>query len=82
MGASNEQIQAVMRQSVSNDFGISRDTIYATFPNIATGRFAYLLNDERSAVEKIWDIVESEGVSQLFGLLMKVMRVITHLGVG
>ena len=63
MGASNEQIQAVMRQSVSNDFGISRDTIYKTFPNIPTGRFAYLLNDERGAVEKIWDIVESEGVS-------------------
>lgn len=63
MGASNEQIQAVMRQSVSNNFGISRDTLYSTFPNIATGRFAYILNDERSAVEKIWDIVESEGVS-------------------
>lgn len=63
MGASNEQIQAVMRQSVSNDFGISRDTIFATFPNIPTGRFAYLLNDDRTAVEKIWDIVESEGVS-------------------
>lgn len=63
MVASNEQIQAVMRQSVSNDFGISRDKIYATFPNIPTGRFAYLLNDERDKVEKIWDIVESEGVS-------------------
>lgn len=63
MGASNEQIQAVMRQSVSNDFGISRDTIFATFPNIPTGRFAYLLNDDRAAVDKIWDIVESEGVS-------------------
>ena len=63
MGASNEQIQSVMRQSVSNDFGISRDTIYSTFPKIPTGRFAYLLNDERKAVEKIWDIVESEGVS-------------------
>lgn len=63
MGASSEQIQSVMRQSVSNDFGISRDTIYSTFPKIPTGRFAYLLNDERKAVEKIWDIVESEGVS-------------------
>lgn len=63
MGASNEQIQSVMRQSVSNDFGISRDTIYSTFPKIPTGRFAYLLNDERKSVEKIWDIVESEGVS-------------------
>lgn len=63
MGASNEQIQAVMRQSVSNDFGISRDTIYATFPNIPTGRFAYLLNDGRAEFDKIIDIVESEGVS-------------------
>ena len=63
MGASNEQIQAVMRQSISNDFGISRDTIFSTFPNIPTGRFAYLLNDERGAFDKICDIVESEGVS-------------------
>lgn len=63
MGASQEQIQTVMRQSVDNDFGISRDTIYNTFPNIPTGRFAYLLNDERSAFDKICDIIESEGVS-------------------
>ncbi len=63
MGASNEQIQAVMRQSVSNDFDISRDTIYATFPNIPTGRFAYLLNDGRAEFDKVIDIVESEGVS-------------------
>lgn len=63
MGASNKQIQSVMRQSVSNDFGISRDTIFATFPNIPTGRFAYLLNDGRAEFDKVIDIVESEGVS-------------------
>lgn len=63
MTASNEQVQAVMRQTVSNDFGISRDTIYNTFPNIPTGRFAYLLNDDRGAFDRICDIVESEGVS-------------------
>lgn len=63
MGASQEQIQTVMRQTVGNDFGISRDTIYNTFPNIPTGRFAYLLNDDRSAFDKICDIIESEGVS-------------------
>ena len=63
MGATQEQIQTVMRQSVGNNFGISRDTIYNTFPNIPTGRFAYLLNDERSAFDRICDIVESEGVS-------------------
>ena len=63
MGASQEQIQTVMRQEVGNDFGISRDTIYNTFPNIPTGRFAYLLNDERGAFDKICDIIESEGVS-------------------
>lgn len=63
MGATQEQIQTVMRQSVGNNFGISRETIYNTFPNIPTGRFAYLLNDERSAFDKICDIIESEGVS-------------------
>lgn len=63
MGASQEQIQTVMRQEVGNDFGISRDTIYSTFPNIPTGRFAYLLGDERGAFDKICDIIESEGVS-------------------
>lgn len=63
MGASQEQIQTVMRQSVGCDFGISRDTIYATFPNIPTGRFAYILKDERGAFDRICDIIESEGVS-------------------
>lgn len=63
MGATQEQIQTVMRQEVGNDFGISRDTIYNTFPNIPTGRFAYLLGDERGAFDKICDIIESEGVS-------------------
>lgn len=63
MGASQEQIQTVMRQEVGNDFGISRDTIYKTFPDIPTGRFAYILGDERGAFDKICDIIESEGVS-------------------
>ena len=63
MGASQEQIQTVMRQEVGCNFGISRDTIYATFPNIPTGRFAYLLGDERGEFDKICDIIESEGVS-------------------
>lgn len=63
MGASNEQVQAVMKQSVSNDFGISRETIYATFSKIATGRFWYKLHDDKAKTWKIFDIVESEGVS-------------------
>lgn len=63
MGASQEQIQTVMRQSVGCDFGISRDTIYSTFPNIPTGRFAYLLGDDRGEFDRICDIIESEGVS-------------------
>lgn len=63
MTASNEQVQAVMRQNVSNDFGISRETIYKTFDKIATGRFWYLLKDNKEKTWKIFDIIEKEGVS-------------------
>lgn len=63
MTASNEQVQAVMRCNVSNDFGISRETIYNTFDKIATGRFWYLLRDNKEKTWKIFDIIESEGVS-------------------
>lgn len=64
--ATDEQAQAVMRCKISDSFGVSRDTMFNSFKDIYTSRFWVYLQDNREKVERIWDIVEANGISAPF----------------
>lgn len=64
--ATDEQAQAVMRCKISDNFGVSRDTMFNSFKDIYTSRFWVYLQDNREKVERIWDIVEANGISAPF----------------
>lgn len=64
--ATDEQCQAVMRCKISDNFGVTRDAMFNSFKDVYTSRFWVYLQDNREKVERIWDIVEANGISAPF----------------